>query len=161
MERLLSENDFIVSKTDLQGRITYANRIFLELAEYDLSEILGQPHSIVRHPEMPGSVFRLLWDRIIRQEEIFAYVMNKTKNGHFYWVYANVTASLDEAGTSLGYYSVRRRPNPKALEIVKPLYRTMVEAERRGGIVAGEAILREHLQKGGMDYDEYIIGLQG
>jgi len=160
MLRELKPDDFIVSKTDTKGRITYVNKIFMDLAEYDESELLGKPHSIVRHPFMPKAVFKLLWDRIKNKEEIFAFVINKTKNNNEYWVLANVTASLDERGNIVGYYSVRRKPNPKALEIIKPLYEKMLQAERSGGMEAGAKVLNDALKKEGVSYDEFIITIQ-
>ena len=160
MERSLGENDFIVSKTDTKGRLTYVNKIFIDLAEYTEEELLGKPHNIVRHPDMPKAIFKLLWDRIQAKEEIFAYVINKTKNNNSYWVYANVTASLDEHGNIVGYYSVRRKPNPQALDVIKPLYAQMLQAERSGGMDAGTKILTDLLHQEGVSYDEYIISLQ-
>jgi PAS domain S-box-containing protein len=79
MLKEMQENDFIVSKTDLKGHITYVNKIFMEMAEYTEAELLGKPHSIVRHEEMPKAVFKLLWDMIKNKNEIFAFVINKTK----------------------------------------------------------------------------------
>jgi len=160
MVREISENDFIVSKTDTKGRLTYVNKIFMDMAEYTEEELLGKPHNIVRHPDMPKTVFKLLWQRIQNKEEIFAYVINKTKNSNAYWVYANVTASLDERGNIVGYYSVRRKPNPNALSLIKPLYQEMLQAERSGGIAAGEKILNDLLHKEGVNYDEFIISIQ-
>lgn len=160
MERTLSKNDFIISKTDTKGRLTYVNKIFIELAEYTEDELLGKPHNIVRHPDMPKAIFKLLWDKIQAKEEIFAYVVNKTKNNNHYWVYANVTASLDERGNIIGYYSVRRKPNPQALEIIKPLYEKMLQAERSGGMEAGTKVLTDLLHHEGVSYEEYIISLQ-
>jgi len=156
----MKENDLIVSKTDTKSRLTYVNEIFMTLAEYTEEELLGKPHNIVRHPDMPKTVFKLLWDRIQNKEEIFAYVINKTKNGNAYWVIANVTASIDEKGNIIGYYSVRRKPNPAALEIIKPLYKQMLQAERSGGISAGEKVLNDLLHKEGVSYDEFIISIQ-
>lgn len=160
MERKMDENDFIVSKTDLKGKISYCNRIFMEMAEYREEELLGAPHSIIRHPDMPKAVFKLLWDRIQKKEEVFAYVLNRTKNKNEYWVFANVTASLDVRGNIIGYYSVRRKPNEKALAIIKPLYATMLEAEKRGGVEASSKILTDLLAEKGMSYDELIIAIQ-
>ena len=160
MLRELQPDDFIVSKTDTKGRITYVNRIFMDLAEYTESELLGKPHNIVRHPKMPRVIFKLLWERIQKKEEIFAYVLNKTKNGNEYWVLANVTASLDAQGNIVGYYSVRRKPNPKALEIIKPLYEKMLEAEKSGGMDASMKILEDTLKEEGASYDEFIIHIQ-
>jgi PAS domain S-box-containing protein len=160
MTREMNENDFIVSKTDTKGRLTYVNKIFIDLAEYTEEELLGKPHNIVRHPDMPKTVFKLLWERIQNKDEIFAYVINKTKNGNAYWVYANVTASLDKRGNIVGYYSVRRRPNPEALSLIKPLYKEILQVERSGGIAAGEKILADILHKEGVSYDEFIISIQ-
>jgi len=160
MLRELQPDDFIVSKTDTKGRITYVNRIFMDLAEYKEEELLGKPHNIVRHPKMPRAVFKLLWDRIQNKQEIFAFVINKTKNNNEYWVFANVTASLDQYGNIIGYYSVRRKPNPKALQIIEPLYAKMLEAEKRGGIDAGMKVLQDALKEEGVDYDEFVITIQ-
>jgi len=160
MERELGENDFIVSKTDKQGRLTYVNKIFIDLAEYSEEELLGKPHNIIRHPDMPKAIFKLLWDSIQTKKEVFAYVINKTKNNNFYWVYANVTPSLDEHGNIIGYYSVRRKPNYHTLEIIKPLYAKMLQAERSGDIGTGMKVLTDILHTKGANYDEYIISLQ-
>jgi len=158
----MQENDFIISKTDLKGRLTYVNKIFMTMAGYTEDELLGKPHNIIRHPDMPRAVFKLLWQRVQNQKEIFAYVINKTKNGDDYWVYANVTPSIDERGNTIGYYSVRRKPNPKALVIIKELYAKMLQAEKSGGIESSMKILEDALhENGGISYDEFIISIQG
>jgi PAS domain S-box-containing protein len=156
----MNENDFIVSKTDLKGKITYCNRIFIEMAEYSEEELLGAPHNMIRHPKMPKAVFQLLWEKIEKKEEVFAFVLNQTKNKNEYWVFANVTASLDVRGNIIGYYSVRRKPNPKALEIIKPLYAKMLEAEKSGGTAASSKILTDLLQEKGVSYNELVISIQ-
>lgn len=84
----LGDDEIIVSKTDLKGRITYANRVFLTIAGYTEQEVLGEPHSIIRHPDLPRCIFKLLWDTIQGGTEIFAYVINRCKNGDHYLVYA-------------------------------------------------------------------------
>ena len=160
MLKEMADEDFIVSKTDPQGKITYCNKIFMDMAEYTEEELLGKPHSIVRHPDMPKAVFRYLWETIAKKEEVFAYVVNKTKNNNHYWVFTNVTASLDDSGNIIGYYSVRRRPNPKALETIIPLYKKMIEVEKSGGVDASFKILTDILEDKGIGYDELIISLQ-
>jgi len=160
MIKEMKQDDFIVSKTDLKGRITYVNQIFMSMADYTEAELLGKPHNIIRHRDMPKAVFKLLWDMVQNKEEIFAYVLNKTKNGDAYWVYANITASLDEQGRIVGYYSVRRKPNRDALELIKPVYRSMLEAEKSGGIDAGMKILTDILEEKGVGYNEFIISIQ-
>lgn len=160
MLKQMSKEDFIVSKTDLKGRITYTNKIFMKMGEYKEAELLGKPHSLIRHRDMPRAVFKLLWDTVQSGEEIFAYVINQTKNNNEYWVYANVTPSRDENGKIIGYYSVRRMPNPKALDIIKPLYAKMLQAEKSGGIDAGTKVLTDLLHEKGVSYNELIISIQ-
>ena len=161
MTKEMKENDFIVSKTDLKGRITYVNKIFMDMAGYTEKELLGQPHSIIRHQDMPKAVFKLLWDMVQNGDEIFAFVNNKTKNGDNYWVFANVTPSFDAEGNIIGYYSVRRMPNPAAVDIIKPLYASMLNAERSGGVDASTRVLTDLLNEKGVGYDELIISIQG
>jgi len=161
MERVLKEDDFIVSKTDLKGNITYCNQIFMEMAEYSEEELIGKPHNIIRHEDMPRVVFKYLWDEIKEKREVFAFVINKTKNGNYYWVFANVTATLDARGNIISYYSVRRKPNPAALEVIAPLYKAMLEAEKKGGMDASFKMLVELLESKGVSYAELIISLQG
>jgi PAS domain S-box-containing protein len=160
MELQMKENDFIISKTDLKGRITYVNKIFMDMAEYSEEELLGMPHRIVRHPDMPKAVFKLLWDTMNAGDELFAFVINKTAKGNDYWVFANVTPSVDANGKTIGYYSVRRKPNPEALSIIKPLYSKMLEAEKRSGVEASSKILTDILNEKGVGYNEFIISIQ-
>jgi PAS domain S-box-containing protein len=163
-ERTFAEHEIIVSKTDLKGRITYVNDVFCKVGLYDEEEVLGQPHSIVRHPEMPRAVFHLLWQRIQNGEEIFAYVKNMAKNGDHYWVLAHVTPSQDLQGRIDGYHSNRRLPQRAALAEIEPLYRRLLEtenghADRKQGMQAALAMLEQDLQQHGIDYDRYVLAL--
>ncbi|MBS4068815.1 MULTISPECIES: PAS domain-containing protein [unclassified Sulfurimonas] len=160
MLKEMKDEDFIVSKTDLKGRIVYSNQIFMDMAEYTEDELLGKPHSIIRHPDMPKAVFRHLWNVIPTKQEIFAFVINKTKNNNDYWVYANVTATVDINGKIVDYYSVRRKPNPKALAVIIPLYKKMMEVEKSSGIDASFKVLTDILAEKGVSYDELVISLQ-
>lgn len=159
-EKKLSPNDFIISKTDTKGKITYCNRIFIELAGYSEEELLSKPHSIVRHPDMPKIIFKYLWDRVKAKKEIFAYVKNLCKDGGHYWVYANVTASTDHNGQVLGYYSVRRKPSDTALNEIEPLYQKLLQREKNGGMDASEKYLKQILNEKGIGYDEFVVSLQ-
>lgn len=160
MLKVMKDEDFIVSKTDIRGRITYCNKIFMDMAEYTEEELLGKAHSIIRHPDMPKAVFRYLWEMIPKKQEVFAYVLNRGKNGNDYWVYANITATLDERGSIIDYYSVRRKPNSKALDVIIPLYKKMLEVEKSSGVDASFKILTDILKEKGVSYDELIISLQ-
>jgi len=161
MLKELKEEDFIVSKTDLKGKIIYCNKNFIEISEYKEEELLNQPHNILRHHQTPKAIFKYLWKNIQKKEEVFAFIINKTKNNNEYWVYANVTATLDTKNNIVDYYSVRRKANPKALDIIIPLYKKMIEVERYQGIDASLKVLEDLLQeKGNISYDEFIISLQ-
>lgn len=163
-ERLMRENDFIVSKTDLTGRITYGNEIFIEFSGYSENELLGSQHNIIRHPDMPRVVFHLLWDYLAKDKEIFAFVKNMSKDGGFYWVFTHVAPMKDKNNKKIGYTSVRRMPNPKAIPIVTEVYRLMLEAEKKAGakdaMAASGAILGSVLKDKGVTYEELINVLQ-
>ena len=100
VEAPYTEDELIVTKTDLKGHITYANDVFLRLSKYPPDEVFGAPHSLIRHPSMPRCIFKLLWDTIQAKKEIFAYVINMAQNGDHYWVFAHVTPTLDASRTS-------------------------------------------------------------
>ncbi|MBF0274440.1 MAG: PAS domain-containing protein [Nitrospinae bacterium] len=156
----MREDDFIVSRTDTKGVITYGNKIFIELSEYSESELLGAPHNILRHPDMPRTVFKLLWDTVQSGNEIFAFVKNMSKSGAYYWVFANVTPDYNQQGQIIGYYSVRRKPNDSAVAVVSEVYRQMIEAERQGGMDASLKLLTELLESKGLSYDQLVQTLQ-
>ncbi|MDP2850822.1 MAG: PAS domain-containing protein [Sulfuricurvum sp.] len=153
------DNQFIVSKTDTSGKIIYGNELFVQISGYSESELLNQPHNILRHPDMPATVYKHLWDHIKQKEEVFAYVINRTKNQDFYWVFAHITASLDDNNKIIAYHSVRRKPDIQALDAIKPLYQALLIAERSGGIQSGEALLNTELQKRKVTYDEFVLSL--
>ncbi len=156
----LSEQDFLVSKTDKRGIITYCNEPFMKAAGGEEKDLLGKPHNVVRHPDMPKAVFKLFWDKIQDGNEIFAYVKNLRFDGGFYWVYANVTASFDEKGDIIGYYSVRRKVNPKGLDIIQPIYKKMLSIEKNSNINDSVRYLNDLLEEKGVSYEEFSNDLQ-
>lgn len=157
-ELKFDESRFIVSKTDLKGKIIYGNDLFIEISGYCETQLLNSPHNILRHQDMPRAVFKLLWDRIQAGSEVFAYVKNLTKDGKYYWVHAYVTPMYDPSnGKIIGYHSVRRSPNRKAIEQIEPLYKRMVEIEKSGGIEASMKVLHEMLEKLKVTYDEFLL----
>ncbi len=162
-EKLLSEQDFIVSKTDTKGRITYCNRTFIDISGYSEKELLGSQHNIVRHPDMPKVVFYLLWESLNQGKEFFGYVKNLCKDGGFYWVFANLTPTYDPKGRLVGHYSVRRHPASSALNLIKPLYKEMLQAEQRAGakdaVQASLAVLDDKLTEYRADYEHFILEL--
>ncbi len=162
-EKVMREDDFIVSKTDTKGIITYGNRIFIEFSGYSEEELLGAPHNIIRHPDMPRAVFKLLWDTIQQGKECFAYVKNMAKDGSFYWVFTNVTPSYDTKGNIIGYYSVRRKPKASGVAVASQVYKAMLEAERSAGsnnpMAASTKVLLDILAEKRMSYEELVLAI--
>lgn len=161
IERSLGDEDFIVTKTDPKGRILYANRVFIGLSGYTEAELLGSQHNIIRHPDMPRSVFKLLWDHIGAGQEFMGYVKNMAKDGSFYWVFATVTPDRDAARNIMGYTSVRRKPRSDAVKGVAGLYQAMLAAEASAGarnaIEAGRAVLQQAMN--GKGYEQFVLAL--
>ncbi len=166
-ERVMADDEFIVSKTDATGRLTYGNRIFIDYSGYSEQELLGQQHNIIRHPDMPRAVFHLLWSTLKSGNEFFGYVKNMSKDGSFYWVFANVTPSYSNSGANVkdisGFFSVRRKPDPGKLRIIDALYKEMLVAEQAAGtsaaIAAGTKVLMDVVNKTGKDYREFILSI--
>lgn len=164
-ERFFADDEIIVSKTDLKGRLTYANKVFLDISGYHEKEVLGEPHSMIRHPDMPRCIFKLLWSTLEQGKEIFAYVNNRAKNGDNYWVYAHVTPSWDKSGKLVGYHSNRRVPDRRILdEDVIPLYTALnakekASANRKDGMLQAEQMLNDILAEKQLCYDEFITTL--
>jgi aerotaxis receptor len=156
----MNENDFIVSKTDTKGHLTYCNDAFMIFSGFSEEELIGQNHNIIRHPDMPRSVFRAMWHSLEKQEEFFSFIKNGRKNGGFFWTFANITPSISSQGELLGYYSVQRYPKPEAVALFKDLYKKMcaIEAEVESSQKAMDASYKLLLdtvnQKGG--YNEFI-----
>lgn len=164
IEKRLADEDFIVSKTDVSGRITYANRIFMEIAGYPEHELLGVQHNIIRHPEMPRGVFRFMWNTLKAGDEFFGFAKNMCADGAFYWVFANITPDYDRDGQLQGYYSVRRNPPRSALEVLIPVYKEMLAIEKRCSVKDAPDKSLEYLfdvvkQSGAKSYNSLVLNL--
>jgi aerotaxis receptor len=129
-ERLLEDGKSIVSKTDLQGNITYVNPYFMEISGFDEAELIGAPQNIVRHPDMPREAFADMWATLKEGLPWNGLVKNRCKNGDYYWVQANVTP-VRENGRAVGYMSVRTRPSREQVQAADSAYRTFVAGQAR------------------------------
>ena len=165
VEQFFEEDELIVSKTDLKGRLTYTNDVFLRISGYSARGLKGQPHNLIRHPQMPRCVFALLWQTIQQGSEVFAYVINRCRNGDHYWVIAHVSASRNRSGEIIGYHSTRRVPERSILdEKIIPLYDLLLSEENKHtnsktGMETGTELMRGFLQKQNMEYDRFIATL--
>jgi len=157
----MEENDFIVSKTDLKGKITYCNESFMYFSGYDEIELIDQPHNIIRHPDMPRAVYRFMWGSLQKNQEFFGIIKNLCKDGSYYWTFANVSPSVDEKGKIIGYYSVRRQASRQIIDLISPLYQQMVaeEGKHSGSADAMDAsinILNTLVADHKQSYSEFI-----
>lgn len=157
-------DEIIVSKTDLTGKITYANRVFMRVSHYDESELLGAPHSLIRHPDMPRAVFRYLWSTLEGGREVFAYVNNLARNGDNYWVLAHVTPSFDGEGRIVGYHSNRRVGDRDKIDKASVLYARLLQeerrhADRRVALESSVALFADTLRDAGVTYDQWVWSL--
>ncbi len=129
-EVLLTDDSFLVSHTDSKGIIKFASNDFCEIAQYDVTELIGKPHSIVRHDDMPRAAFKDLWDTVKKGETWSGFVKNSTKMGEFYWVYATVYPYTDQDG-SQGFISCRTKVASRdEIEKYEALYKKMRKEER-------------------------------
>jgi PAS domain S-box-containing protein len=162
IERPWTEDELIVTKTDTKGIITYANEVFLRMAQLTEDEALGAPHNVIRHPNMPRAVFKLLWDTLEKKKEIFAFVNNMAMSGDNYWVFAHVTPSFDARDNVTGYHSNRRKPSNEQIQKIAPIYATLLQIENscdspKDGLSKSYNALVQTVKNTGMTYDEFIF----
>ncbi|WP_299772409.1 PAS domain-containing protein [uncultured Pseudoteredinibacter sp.] len=159
----LADDDLIVSKTDVTGKITYINRTFMRISGFVEKELIGIQHNVIRHKDMPRGVFRKMWADLKDNKEFFGYVKNLCKDGSFYWVFANVTPDFDESGNLRGYYSVRRKPGRQAVQLVESLYQKMREEEKQGDKKSAPdrswRLVDQHLEKEAVSYNRFMVEL--
>lgn len=156
----LSSKRYIVSKTDTKGIIIYSNDYFVEVCGYSEKELLGKPHSIVRHPDMPKIAFKLMWDRINKGENMVAVVKNLSKSGDHYWVVTDFEPKIDPLSKKIISHTAFRRAAPKkAKETVEPIYAKLLELEKEGGMEASEKFLHDFLKENNTTYDDFVNSL--
>ncbi|MDX1294757.1 MAG: PAS domain-containing protein [Sulfurimonadaceae bacterium] len=161
-EITLDPKRYIVSKTDAKGVIEYGNDYFVEISGYQEHELIGQPHNIIRHPDMPKIAFKLMWDRIQKGENFMAVVKNLSKSGRYYWVVTEFEAKRDKLSNEIVSYTAFRKAAPqKAVEAITPIYKKLIEIEKQGGMEASEKYLRGFFEEKGITYDEFINELVG
>ncbi len=161
-EIVLDPKRYIVSKTDAKGIITYGNDYFVEISKYKESELVGKPHNIIRHPDMPKVIFKLMWDRIQIGGSIMAIVKNMAKDGSFYWVVTEFESKRDKLNHQITGYTAFRKAAPKdAIAEIENVYMKLVEIEKESGIEGSRNYFIGMLEDKGLSYDEYIDKLVG
>ena len=122
-------NRAVISKTDLKGVITYVNKAFCKLSGYDKEELIGKPHNIVRHPDMPKSVFRQMWNTIEKGEKFRGFIKNLRKDGRYFWVETFIEPIFDENGVKMGYIANKKEVSQSDKEKYEKLYKEMKQKE--------------------------------
>jgi aerotaxis receptor len=131
VETKVREDQYLISKTDTKGRITYANPAFVEISGFTREELIGKPHNLIRHPDMPPEAFKDLWDTLHAGKPWLGLVKNRRKDGGFYWVLANA-APIVEQGQVTGYASVRVKPTDEQIEEAEAFYQAINDGDAGG-----------------------------
>ena len=150
----LDPKRYIVSETDEKGKITFCNDYFVEIAGYSREELIGKPHSLIRHPDMPKVVFKLLWETILQGKNINAVVKNLAKDGRYYWICTAFESRRDDdTHQIIGYHASRKKISKHILSIIEELYRELLKIEKSDGMEASEKYLVEFLKEQGDDIE--------
>ena len=153
----LDPKKIIVSKTDANGIITYANDYFVEVCRYSQNELIGSPHNIVRHPDMPKIAFKLMWDTINEGKNFKAVVKNLAKDGRYYWVITDFEPNYDPTTGKIIEHTAYRMPAPKkAVEIITPIYAKLLEIEKEKGMDASYEYLKGFLEANNTTYEDFV-----
>ncbi len=148
----LDPKRYIVSETDAKGKITYANDYFMEISGYTQEELIGAPHSIVRHPDMPKVVFKLLWETLKQGKNINAVVKNLAKDGRYYWIFTEFEIRRDtDTGEIIGYHASRKTISKHVIEVIAELYKKLLAIEKSEDIEKSEEYLIAFLKEKGDD----------
>ena len=151
-----SKKKFIISKTDIKGKILFINKNFCEISGYSEEELVGAPHNILRHPDMPKAVFYLVWQSLLAGRRISGVVKNLAKDGRYYWVIADFEPKLNAEGNITALTAFRRAAPDNVIETVEELYRTMLSIEKKHNMEKSLAYLEGFLEESGTSYDDFI-----
>jgi PAS domain S-box-containing protein len=148
----LDPKRYIVSETDEKGKITFCNDYFIEVSGYSKEELIGKAHNIVRHPDMPRIVFKLLWETISAGKNINALVKNLAKDGRYYWIFTEFEIRKDtDTGNIIGYHAARKTISKHVIEIIRELYAELLKIENEKSINDAEVYLVNFLKDKGED----------
>ena len=150
----LDPKRYIVSETDAKGKITYCNDYFMEVSGYNEEELIGKAHNIVRHPDMPKVVFKLLWETISAGKNINALVKNLAKDGRYYWIFTEFEIRKNtDTGEIIGYHAARKKISKHVIEIIAGLYAELLQIEKDDSIEAAQKYLVNFLKEKGDDIE--------
>jgi len=147
----------IMSKTNAFGIIEYANEVFVDVSGYEDYELMGQPHNMIRHPDMPKVIFKVLWENLKAGKNFHAIVKNLAKSGRYYWVVTDFEIAKDENGVIVNYFGRRQAVPQEVISLhIEPLYKKLLQIEAASGVEFGEKYLIGFLEEKKRTYVEYI-----
>jgi PAS domain S-box-containing protein len=147
----------IMSKTNAFGIIEYANEVFIDVCGYEDYELMGQPHNIIRHPDMPKVIFKVLWENLKNGKNFHAIVKNLAKSGRYYWVITDFEISRDENDVIVNYFGRRQAVPQEVITLhIEPLYKKLLQIEAASGVEFSEKYLIGFLEEKKRSYVEYI-----
>ena len=155
----LDPSKIIISKANARGIIEFANDYFMEVSGYEEFELMGQPHNVVRHPDMPKVIFKIMWERLQEGKNIHALIKNLSKDGRFYWVLTDFETKYNENGEIVSHYARRKAAPGNAVFQIKKLYKTLVAIEERQNPETAEKYFLGLLEEKAITYDQYILEL--
>lgn len=161
----LDKHKYIMSRTDHKGIIEFGNDYFFEISGYTAKELMGKSHSVIRHPDMPRVIFKIMWERLQRGQGLYAVVKNMAKDGRYYWVTTHFDIKKHPVSNEVvGYMAYRQATKPDAVKQMEALYKHLLEIEETGGLEASEKYLIGYLESRQMTYDTFVdevIGNKG
>ncbi len=147
----------LITRTDQKGNIKYANHYFKEVTGYTDEELLGRPHNIIRHPDMPKIIFTLMWQRLKDDQDILTILKNRTKDGNYFWVTTSFRTTYSEATKHKnGYMAVTHAAPKQAIKEIEALYEKLLEIERKEGEVGSIKYLLDFFEANETNYDDYV-----
>jgi PAS domain S-box-containing protein len=155
----LDPNLSIMSKTDPKGIIEFANDYFMEISGYEEWELMGQPHNIIRHPDMPKTIFKLLWDKLNKGENIHAFVKNMAKDGRYYWVLTNFEFKKDNEGNIISIYAKRKAAPRNVIFEIEKLYSILKAIENKQDMTTALNYFKGMLEEKTITYDQFILNI--
>ncbi|QKF65414.1 PAS domain-containing protein [Campylobacter corcagiensis] len=155
----LDKERYLISSTNTKGIITSVNPYFKSISGYKANELVGSPHNIVRHPDMPRVIFKMMWDRIKSGKNMAAVVKNLAKDGRYYWVVTDFQVQTDENGNISGFTAFRRAADNDTIKTITSIYEKLLDAEQVGGMDASEHELNMILKQKGMSYSDFLEGV--
>ena len=150
----------LISETDVKGTISNVNDVFCAVAHYSASELIGQPHNLIRHPDMPKLIFKLLWDNLKVGNNFVGVIKNLAKTGEYYWVVTDFEMRRDAMG-NITHYIGRRKSVPEAAinNYLAPFYESLLKMEKIGGVELSSRFFKNYLTKQGKDYIDFVISI--